>query len=152
MKAQAQRLWKSPKAITALRRLPTFWRAKFDATPRGRLISSDHPLTLEAGTQLGPYRILAPLGAGGMGEVYRARDTKLDRDIALKILPPDVASVETLRRFEKEARAASSLNHPNIVAIYDVGRFESIAYIAMELIEGQTLRGVMSEPMPLKEA
>src|SRR5206468_5947487 len=104
-----------------------------------------------AGTQLGPYRILAPLGAGGMGEVYRARDEKLERDIALKILPPDVASVETLRRFEKEARAASSLNHPNIVAIYDVGRHESIAYIAMELIEGQPLRGVMGEAMPLKE-
>jgi tetratricopeptide (TPR) repeat protein/tRNA A-37 threonylcarbamoyl transferase component Bud32 len=126
------------------RHLPTFWR--------GRLISSPNPLTLEAGTQLGPYRVLAPIGAGGMGEVYRARDTKLDRDIALKILPPDVASVETLRRFEKEARAASSLNHPNIVAIYDVGRHESIAYIAMELIDGETLRSTMSEPMPPKEA
>src|SRR5256885_11679544 len=88
-----------------------------------------------------------------MGEVYRARDTKLDRDIALKILPPDVASAEALRRFEQEARAASSLNHPNIVAIYDVGRSESIAYIAMELIEGQTLRGLMAGgPMQVKEA
>ena len=87
-----------------------------------------------------------------MGEVYRARDTKLDRDIALKILPPDVASAESLRRFEQEARAASALNHPNIVAIYDVGREESIAYIAMELVEGQTLRGLMSAgPMQLKE-
>jgi serine/threonine-protein kinase len=86
-----------------------------------------------------------------MGEVYRARDTKLDRDVALKILPPDVASVETLRRFEKEARAASALNHANIVAIYDVGRHDSIAYIAMELVEGQTLRGLMAEPVPLKE-
>ena len=115
-------------------------------------LSSVNPLTLEAGYLLGPYRVLAPIGAGGMGEVYRARDTKLDRDIALKILPPDVASVETLRRFEKEARAASSLNHPNIVAIYDVGRHESIAYIAMELVEGQTLRGVMTDPLTLKEA
>ena len=110
-------------------------------------------MTLEAGYLIGPYRVLAPIGAGGMGEVYRARDTKLDRDIALKILPPDVASAEALRRFEQEARAASSLNHPNIVAIYDVGRSESIAYIAMELIEGQTLRGLMaSGPMPVKEA
>jgi len=110
-------------------------------------------LTLEAGYLIGPYRVLAPIGAGGMGEVYRARDTKLDRDIALKILPPDVASVEALRRFEQEARAASSLNHPNIVAIYDIGRSESIAYIAMELIEGQTLRGLMaSGPMQVKEA
>src|SRR6266550_1975031 len=88
-----------------------------------------------------------------MGEVYRARDTKLDRDVALKVLPPDVASAESLRRFEQEARAASSLNHPNIVAIYDVGRSESIAYIAMELVEGQTLRGLMGGgPMPVKEA
>jgi len=110
-------------------------------------------LTLQAGFQIGPYRVLAPIGAGGMGEVYRARDTKLDRDVALKILPPDVASAESLRRFEQEARAASSLNHPNIVAIYDVGRVESIAYIAMELVEGQTLRGLMaSGPMQVKEA
>jgi serine/threonine-protein kinase len=86
-----------------------------------------------------------------MGEVYRARDTKLDRDVALKILPPDVASVETLRRFEKEARAASALNHANIVAIYDVGRHDAIAYIAMELVDGQTLRALMAEPVPLKE-
>ena len=110
-------------------------------------------MTLEAGYLIGPYRVLAPIGAGGMGEVYRARDTKLDRDIALKILPPDVASAEALRRFEQEARAASSLNHPNIVAIYDVGRSESIAYIAMELIEGQTLRELMAGgPMQVKEA
>ena len=110
-------------------------------------------MTLEAGYLIGPYRVLAPIGAGGMGEVYRARDTKLDRDVALKILPPDVATAEALRRFEQEARAASSLNHPNIVAIYDVGRSESIAYIAMELIEGQTLRGLMAGgPMQVKEA
>ena len=117
------------------------------------VISSRHPLTLEAGYLLGPYRILAPIGAGGMGEVYRARDTKLERDVALKILPPDVASAELLRRFEKEARAASSLNHPNIVSIYDVGRVDSIAYIAMELIEGQTLRGVMAgQQVPVRDA
>jgi serine/threonine protein kinase/tetratricopeptide (TPR) repeat protein len=110
-------------------------------------------LTLQAGFEIGPYRVLAPIGAGGMGEVYRARDTKLDRDVALKVLPPEVASAEALRRFEQEARAASSLNHPNIVAIYDVGRVDSIAYIAMELVEGQTLRGLMSAgPMPMKEA
>ncbi len=110
-------------------------------------------MPLEAGFQIGPYRILAPIGAGGMGEVYRARDTKLDRDVALKILPPDVASAESLRRFEQEARAASSLNHPNIVAIYDIGREGSIAYIAMELVEGQTLRGLMSSgPMSIKDA
>jgi eukaryotic-like serine/threonine-protein kinase len=118
-----------------------------------RLVCWVKPLTLQAGFEIGPYRFLAPICAGGMGEVYRARDTKLDRDIALKVLPPDVASAEALRRFEQEARAASALNHPNIVAIYDVGRIESIAYIAMELVEGQTLRGLMaSGPMPMKEA
>ena len=79
-------------------------------------------MALPAGFELGPYRIEALLGAGGMGEVYRARDSKLDRDVAIKILPPDVASAELMRRFEQEARAASSLNHPNIVAIYDIGR------------------------------
>src|SRR6202030_2170541 len=98
-------------------------------------------MALSAGDKLGSYRVLAPIGAGGMGEVYRARDTKLDRDVALKVLPPDVASAEALLRFEQEARAASSLNHPTIVAIYDVGGVDSIAYIAMELVEGQTLRG-----------
>ena len=110
-------------------------------------------MTLQSGFEIGPYRVLAQIGAGGMGEVYRARDTKLDRDVALKILPPDVASAESLRRFEQEARAASALNHPNIVAIYDVGRVGSIAYIAMELVEGQTLRGLMANgPMQIKEA
>src|SRR5579859_1731856 len=149
---RARGLWRSPRAITALRRLPTFWRTRFEKQSSVALVCSQSPLSIEVGTQRGPYRVLAPLGAGGMGEVYRARDTKLDRDIALKILPPDVASAETLRRFEKEARAASSLNHPNIVAIYDVGRHESIAYIAMELVEGQTLRASIGDPMPVKEA
>ena len=88
-----------------------------------------------------------------MGEVYKARDTKLDRDVAIKILPPDVTSAELLRRFEQEARAASSLNHPNIVAIYDIGRVDDIAYIAMELVEGQTLRAaILDRTVPLKEA
>src|SRR5439155_167181 len=112
-----------------------------------------NPLALPAGHRLGPYRIVAPIGAGGMGEVYKARDTKLDRDVAIKILPPDVTSAELLRRFEQEARAASSLNHPNIVAIYDIGRVDDIAYIAMELVEGQTLRAAIVErTVPMKEA
>jgi serine/threonine protein kinase/tetratricopeptide (TPR) repeat protein len=98
-------------------------------------------LTLPSGTRVGPYEIVASIGAGGMGEVYRARDPKLDREIALKVLSSELASSnEHLRRFEYEARAASALNHPNIVSIYDVGRDEGHAYIAMELIEGRDLR------------
>ncbi|HEV1996402.1 MAG TPA: protein kinase, partial [Candidatus Acidoferrum sp.] len=79
-------------------------------------------MSLVAGTKLGPYEIVAPLGAGGMGEVYRARDTRLERTVAVKILPANFsADAERLRRFEQEARAAAALNHPNILAIYDIG-------------------------------
>src|SRR5215470_9277708 len=94
-----------------------------------------------AGTRLGPYEILAPLGAGGMGEVWRARDTRLGREVAIKVLPVELASdADRLRRFEKEARAVSSLNHPNIVTIYEVERSDSTSFIVMELVEGKTLR------------
>ncbi len=104
------------------------------------------PLTLKAGTAVGPYEIVAPLGAGGMGEVYRANDSKLGRQVALKILGADLASsVEHLRRFEQEARAASALNHPNIISIYDIGRNEAVAYIVMELVEGQDVRTLTAE-------
>jgi len=95
-------------------------------------------MPLSAGTRLGPYEILAPLGAGGMGEVYRARDTRLGRDVALKILPAAVADDPSRRqRFELEARAVAALNHPNIVGIYDVGE----GYIITELVDGESLRG-----------
>src|SRR5262245_25710109 len=98
-------------------------------------------MTLAAGTRLGPFEILSPLGAGGMGEVYRARDTRLGRDVAIKVLPSDLSMDSgRLRRFEKEARSASSLNHPNIVTVYDVGVSDSLSYIAMELVDGVTLR------------
>jgi serine/threonine protein kinase/Tfp pilus assembly protein PilF len=105
---------------------------------------------LSAGTRLGPYEILGPLGAGGMGEVYRARDPRLKREIAIKVLPEAAASdADRLRRLEREARAASALNHPNIVTIYDIGQHEGTFYIAMEHVEGQTLREALREgPLP----
>ena len=95
---------------------------------------------MKVGSRVGPYEILAPLGAGGMGEVYRARDTRLGRDVAIKVLPAEFAAdPERLRRFEKEARATGSLNHPNILVIYDVGTHEGSPYLVEELLEGQTL-------------
>ena len=98
-------------------------------------------MTIRIGTLLGPYEILAPLGAGGMGEVWKARDTRLARAVAIKLLPAELsADVDRLKRFEKEARAASSLNHPNIVTVYDMGSSDSISWIAMELVDGKTLR------------
>ena len=103
-------------------------------------------MPLQTGTRLGPYEILAPLGAGGMGEVYRARDTRLGREVAIKVLPVALASdPERLKRFEREARSASSLNHPNIVTIYDIGSADSVSYIAMEVVNGESLRTVLAE-------
>jgi eukaryotic-like serine/threonine-protein kinase len=101
-------------------------------------------VTLPAGTRLGPYEIVAPLGAGGMGEVYRARDSRLGRDVAIKVLPAELSGdAGRLKRFEKEARAASALNHPSIVSIYDVGIEGSVSYIVMELVVGRTLRELL---------
>ena len=103
-------------------------------------------MPLSAGTRLGPYEILASLGAGGMGEVYRARDSRLGRDVAIKVLPADVAShPERVKRFEKEARAASALNHPNLVTVHDIGNSDGVEYIAMELVEGRTLREMLAD-------
>src|ERR671936_2402152 len=99
-------------------------------------------MSVIAGTRLGPYEILAPLGAGGMGEVYRARDSRLGREVAIKVLPAAFSSdADRLRRFEQEARAAGMLNHPNILTIYDVGTHEGSPYIVSELLDGETLRG-----------
>ncbi len=101
-------------------------------------------MALQSGTKLGPYEILEPLGAGGMGEVYRARDERLDRKVAIKILPPAFsADKDRLHRFEQEARSASALNHPNIVTIYALDQDNSTHYIAMELVEGKTLRELL---------
>ncbi|HKB72064.1 MAG TPA: serine/threonine-protein kinase, partial [Thermoanaerobaculia bacterium] len=110
-------------------------------------------MPVAAGTRLGPYEILSPLGAGGMGEVFRARDARLGREVAIKVLAAEASeSVERRARFEKEARAASALNHPNIVSIYDIGETNGTTYIAMELVDGATLReSLPSEPMAPKK-
>ena len=97
-------------------------------------------MSLAAGTRLGPYEIRAPLGAGGMGEVYRAHDTRLRRDVAIKVLPQAIAIGGAWERFEREARAASALNHPNICAVFDVGEADGRQFLVMELLEGKTLR------------
>ena len=107
-------------------------------------------MTLTTGTRLGSYEILGPLGAGGMGEVYRARDPKLKRDVAVKVLPESVATdADALARFEREALAVAALSHPNILAIHDFGTQDGTAYAVTELLEGETLRGKLDgSPSP----
>jgi hypothetical protein len=109
-------------------------------------------MTLAAGTRLGPYEVIAPLGSGGMGEVYRARDARLSREVAIKVLPAELAADSArLQRFEKEARSASALNHPNIVTIYDIGSEAGVSYIAMERVDGPTLRELLAVgPLPMR--
>jgi eukaryotic-like serine/threonine-protein kinase len=109
---------------------------------------------LAAGTLLGPYEVMAALGAGGMGEVYRARDTRLAREVAVKVLPPDFAQDPSrLSRFEQEAKAAGALNHPNLLTVYDVGRHEGTPYLVAELLEGATLRTRLAEgALPVSKA
>ncbi|HKB72231.1 MAG TPA: protein kinase [Thermoanaerobaculia bacterium] len=109
-------------------------------------------MRLRAGSRLGPYEILSPLGAGGMGEVYRGRDSRLGREVAIKILPEEFAGdSERLRRFEGEARAASALSDPHIVTVFDVGAAEGVHFFATELVDGTELRALMGEPMPVRK-
>jgi eukaryotic-like serine/threonine-protein kinase len=97
-------------------------------------------MPLSAGMRLGPYEILSALGAGGMGEVYRAKDTRLDRTVAIKILPPHLSSNSQFReRFDREAKAISSLSHPRICPLYDIGHQDGVDYLVMEYLEGETL-------------
>ncbi len=111
-------------------------------------------MTLAAGTRLGPYEIVAPIGAGGMGEVYRAGDTRLGRDVAIKVLPAEFAAdPERLKRFEREARATAALSHPNILAVHDVGTHERVPYLVEELLEGESLKErIAREAIPVREA
>ena len=112
------------------------------------------PMALTAGTKIGPYEILSPLGAGGMGEVYRARDTRLSRDVAIKVLPEAFArDAERLRRFETEARAVAALNYPNILSVHDIGTHNGAPYLVSECLEGHTLRQELSSgALPLRRA
>src|ERR1700728_5129282 len=111
-------------------------------------------MTLAPKTKLGPYEILSPLGAGGMGEVYRAHGPRLGRHVAVKLLPDAFArDAERLRRFEQEARADAALNHPNIVAVHDIGSQDGIEYIISELLDGRTLREQLEDgPLPYRKA
>src|SRR5580692_7480687 len=111
-------------------------------------------MALASGTKLGPYEIQSPLGAGGMGEVYRARDTRLGRDVAIKVLPEAPAhDADRLRRFEQEARTVAALNHPNILGIHDIGTHDGAPFLVSEFLEGQTLREkLVSGPMPARRA
>ena len=105
-------------------------------------------MTLTPGAKLGPYEILSPLGAGGMGEVYRAKDSRLGREVAIKVLPESMANdSEALARFEREAKAVAALSHPNILALHDFGNENGIAYAVMELLEGETLRARLNAGM-----
>ena len=96
-------------------------------------------MSLAAGNKLGPYEILAPIGAGGMGEVYRAKDTRLGRDVAVKVLPAHMSSVELRQRLEREAKTISQLQHPHICMLHDVGHQRRTDYLVMEFLEGETL-------------
>src|ERR1700733_6892443 len=108
---------------------------------------------LTSGTKLGPFEIQAPLGAGGMGEVYRARDTRLDRTVAVKILPSHLSeNPEAKQRFDREARAISSLSHPNVCTLFDVGQQGAVEFLVMEYLEGETLADRLAKgPLPMAQ-
>ena len=110
-------------------------------------------MAIQPGTRLGPYEVLSAIGAGGMGEVYKARDTRLDRIVAIKVLPPHLADKPELReRFEREARTIASLNHPHICTLYDVGHQDGTDFLVMEYLEGETLATrLLKGPLPLEQ-
>src|SRR5258708_21267236 len=107
-------------------------------------------MALTSGTRLGPYELVSPLGGGGMGEVYRARDTRLERDVAIKVLPTNLSSDPSLRqRLEREAKAVSKLSHPHICTLHDIGHQDGVDFLVMELVEGETLeQRLLKGPLP----
>ena len=116
-------------------------RAQISASPVGRFIKTD--------TQLGPYKILSALGKGGMGEVYRAKDSRLGREVAVKVLPDHLSGdASALARFEREAKVLAALSHPNILTIFDVGQDNGVSFVVMELLPGETLRTRIAERRP----
>src|SRR5512135_2038927 len=110
-------------------------------------------MALDVGTRLGPYEIVASIGTGGMGEVYKARDTRLDRSVAIKVLPPSLSSnAASKQRFEREAKAISALQHPHICTLYDIGCDQGRDYLVMEFIEGESLaQHLVREPIPISQ-
>src|SRR5438128_8267640 len=110
-------------------------------------------MTISTGTRLGPYEVVAPLGAGGMGEVWKARDTRLDRSVAIKVLPAEFAQNAQLKlRFEREAKTISQLSHPHICTLHDVGFVSDVPYLVMELLEGEDLAARIAKgPLPLEQ-
>src|SRR6266705_38502 len=110
-------------------------------------------MTISSGSRLGPYEVLTSLGAGGMGEVYKAKDTRLERTVAIKVLPSHLSSSEEVRqRFEREAKTISSLSHPHICALYDVGNQDGVEYLVMEFLEGETLADrLLKGALPLEQ-
>src|ERR1700686_3240862 len=110
-------------------------------------------MALQSGTKLGPYEIVSPVGAGGMGEVYKATDTRLNRTVAIKVLPPHFSDNSEMRqRFEREAKTIAGLNHPHICTLYDVGRQDGTDFLVMEYIEGETLAQRLAKgPLPLDQ-
>src|SRR5258706_11398360 len=111
-------------------------------------------MPIQSGTKLGPYEVLSPLGAGGMGEVYKARDTRLEREVAIKVLPSNLSSSADFKaRFDREAKAISSLQHAHICVLYDIGSENGVDYLVMELLEGETMaQRIMRKPFNAEEA
>src|SRR5262249_27754161 len=131
----------------------TEWRRDFGTTESSNQSSGGPQVAIDANTRFGHYHILSPLGAGGMGEGYLAGDTRLRREVALKLLPEAFTrNVARVRRFEQEARAASALNHPNILTIHEIGQVDGAHYIATEFIDGHMLRQRLAEKLAINTA